>query len=275
MLPEVDQWIKMGLREDIGSGDVTTNITIELNQRGRAVIIACEELVLAGISLAEKVFLTLDESLRFSPFFQDGQRVLASQTLAEIEGNLRPILSGERLALNFLQRLSGIATLTRKFVEKVEGLGVKIVDTRKTTPGFRALEKYAVRMGGGGNHRMGLYDGILIKDNHIKACGGIAKAIERVKSKAPFVLKIEVEVSNLAEVKEALDLGVDIIMLDNMPIGEIERAVQLIKAKAWVEASGGVNLENVSEVARTGVDFISVGAITHSARSVDIKMEII
>lgn len=275
MLVEVDQWIKIALREDLGSGDVTTDITIEPDQKGRAEIIACEELVLAGMLLAEKVFLILDESLKFSPFFKDGQRVLDNQTLAVIEGNLRPILRGERLALNFLQRLSGIATFTRKFVDKVEGLGVKIIDTRKTTPGLRALEKYAVRMGGGGNHRMGLYDGILIKDNHIKACDGIANAIKRAKSKAPFGFKIEVEVNNLAEVKEALDSGADIILLDNMTIEEIEKAMQIIEAKALVEASGGINLENILDIARTRVNFISIGAITHSARSVDIKMEVI
>jgi len=272
---DIDRWIRVALREDLGSADVTTDITIEPDQKGKAVIIACEELILAGIPLAEKVFLSLDRSLRFSSFFQDGQKVSDNQILAEIEGRLRPMLTGERVALNFLQRLSGIATLTRRFVDRVEGVGVKIVDTRKTTPGLRALEKYAVRMGGGRNHRMGLYDGILIKDNHIKACGSIANAVKKVRSKAPFTLKIEVEVSNLAEVKEALDSGADIIMLDNMPVEQMREAVQMIGTKALVEASGRINLENVLEIARSGVDFISIGAITHSARSMDIKMEVV
>jgi nicotinate-nucleotide pyrophosphorylase (carboxylating) len=274
--------IKRALEEDIGSGDVTTEAICEPDQMGRAVIRTKEPCVIAGVVVAQLVFEMLDSQIEFAPRVRDGERLSAHQTVAEISGRLRAILMGERTALNFLQRLSGIATMTARYVEAVQDFSVKILDTRKTAPGLRILDKYAVRVGGGQNHRLGLFDGVLIKKNHIWAAGGIAKAVERARRLAPTTLKIEVEVKNLTELQEALAAGADIIMLDNMSLEEMRQAVQLVKAsgRGWgrgplLEASGGVTLENVREIAATGVDFISVGALTHSVKAIDMHLEVL
>lgn len=271
----VREIIERALREDIGSGDVTTDAICEPDQVGRAVIRTKEPCVVAGVPIAQMVFETLDSQLRFASRVRDGDRLNAGQIIAELDGRLRTILTGERIALNFLQRLSGIATATARYVEAVRDFSVKILDTRKTAPGLRIFDKYAVRVGGGQNHRMGLYDGVLIKTNHIRAAGGIAKAIERARRSAPTTLRIEVEVKNLKELQEALDAGADIIMLDNMSLEEIRQAVKIAHGRALLEASGGVNLENVREIAATGVDFISVGALTHSVKAIDMHLEVL
>jgi nicotinate-nucleotide pyrophosphorylase (carboxylating) len=223
----------------------------------------------------EEIFSFLDPSVRVTRLSRDGESVSNGTVVAEAQGPLRTLLMGERTALNFLQRLSGTATLTRRYVESVAGFPCKIIDTRKTTPGLRALEKYAVRVGGGTNHRFGLYDAALIKDNHIAAAGSIRKAVELVRDHSPFMAKIEVECATLQQVDEALTAGVDVVMLDNMTSEEMARAVQLINKRAKVEASGGVNLENVKQIAATGVDFISIGALTHSAAASDFNMKIV
>lgn len=271
----VREIIERALREDIGSGDVTTEAICDPDQMGRAVIRAKEPCVVAGVPIAQMVFETLDSQLRFTSRVRDGDRLNAGQTIAELEGRLRAILMGERTALNLLQRLSGIATLTARYVEAVKDFSVKILDTRKTAPGLRILDKYAVRVGGGQNHRMGLYDGVLIKTNHIRAAGSITKAIERARRSAPTTLKIEVEVKNLKELQESLKAGADIIMLDNMSLEEMRQAVTIAHGRALLEASGGVTLENVREIAATGVDFISVGALTHSVKAIDIHLEVL
>ncbi len=267
--------IERALREDIGSGDVTTEAIYDPDQMGRAVIRTKEPCVVAGVPVAQMVFETLDAQIRFTPHVRDGETLHAGQTIAELEGRLRAILMGERTALNILQRLSGIATLTARYVEAVQDFPVKILDTRKTAPGLRILDKYAVRVGGGQNHRIGLYDGVLIKTNHIRAAGGVTKAVERARRHAPTTLKIEVEVQNLAELHEALEAGADIIMLDNMSLEEMREAVKTARRRALLEASGGVTLENVREIAATGVDYISVGALTHSVKAIDIHLEVL
>ncbi|MCD6139080.1 MAG: carboxylating nicotinate-nucleotide diphosphorylase [Deltaproteobacteria bacterium] len=272
---ETDELIRIALEEDIGPGDVTTDALIEPDREGEATIFAKESLVLAGLKLAQRVFLTLDADMSFEEAFEDGNRVKRGDEVLRARGKLHALLAGERTALNFLQHLSGIATLTRQFVDHAGTVSVRLTDTRKTTPGWRVLEKYAVRVGGGHNHRFGLYDGILIKDNHIKACGGITEAVRRARNKHRYLLRIEVEVTNLEEVEEALANGVDVIMLDNMRPHEIRKAVKLVDGRALVEVSGGVALDTVAELASTGVDIISIGALTHSARAVDISMNII
>ncbi|UCD83692.1 MAG: carboxylating nicotinate-nucleotide diphosphorylase [Deltaproteobacteria bacterium] len=266
--------VKTALSEDLGQGDITCHCLIPDHTIGKAQIIAKEEIILGGIDIAALVFHTLDPEITIEKCFNDGERISASEVIAILKGNLTDLLTGERVALNFLQHLSGIATLTHRFVDAVKDYKTKILDTRKTTPGMRTLEKYAVRVGGGNNHRFGLSDGFLIKDNHIRACGGITQALQRAKSNTPFTLKIEVEVKSLEEVEEALEAGAEIVMLDNMNLDSIEAAVSLIDKRAVIEVSGGVTLENVKEIARTGVDYISVGALTHSARAVDISMEL-
>ena len=271
----IDVLVESALDEDLGIRDVTTWSAVDPGATGKAIIIAKEDMTLAGLLVAERVFSSLDPKIDFSSSCADGEGVKRGSIISEISGRLTPILSGERVALNFLQRLSGIASLTRSFVELTKAYPVKIVDTRKTTPGLRAVEKYAVQVGGGSSHRWGLFDGILIKDNHIKVCGGVRNAIENVKSKAPPYMKIEIEVKNLKELKEALKAGVDIIMLDNMSLEEMTKAVQTVKKTVLLEASGGIDLVNVIDVAKTGVDIISIGALTHSARAVDIGMEIV
>jgi len=270
-----ERLIRLALEEDIGSGDITTEALVEGPVSATARIIAKEPLVLAGLEATRQVFLVLDPAVRFESDCRDGHRVEAPCTVATVSAGLGALLTGERTALNFLQHLSGIATFTRRFVDKVRGTKVRLTDTRKTTPGWRRLEKYAVRMGGGYNHRFGLHDGILIKDNHIKACGGIAVAVERARARKGHLLRIEVETKTLDEVREALENNVDVIMLDNMGLDAIQKAVNLIGGRALVEVSGGVHLDTVAELAATGVDLISIGALTHSARAVDISMDLV
>lgn len=269
---QVEQIIENALREDMGSGDITTELLFPEDMKCKAIIMAKEDVVLAGLPVAERVFRKLDKNTLLNEKKRDGERVKPKDILAEIEGSPRAILIGERLALNFLQRLSGIATLTSRFVNAVEGLSVKILDTRKTVPGLRILDKYGVSVGGGYNHRFGLYDGVLIKDNHIKLAGGITRAVELIRKKSKGESRIEVETSNLEEVKEAISVGADIIMLDNMSSDNMRQAVEIINGRALTEASGGINLENVREIAETGVDFISIGALTHSPRALDIGL---
>src|SRR5713101_5828885 len=256
---QVDQIVENALREDVGKGDITTNLLFSEGVRCKAVILAKEEGVLAGLLIAERVFRRLDKDIVWDEKKKDGEKIEPNQILAEISGSQRAILTGERLALNFLQRLSGIATLTSKFVKAVEGLSAKILDTRKTAPGLRILDKYAVSVGGAANHRFGLYDGVLIKDNHIKFAGSISRAVMLIRERAARGVKIEVETSTLDEVKEALEAGADIIMLDNMSVETTRKAVELINGRALIEASGGVTLENIRWIAEAGVNFISVG----------------
>ncbi|MFQ5328559.1 MAG: carboxylating nicotinate-nucleotide diphosphorylase [Thermodesulfobacteriota bacterium] len=270
----LDELIAASLAEDIGSGDVTTEATVARGKQGRATIVAKEELVVAGLPVVEAVFKAVSRGVLFESTMDDGERAGKGATLASLSGPLASILTGERIALNFLQRLSGVATLTRSFIRQVEGLDVTLLDTRKTTPCHRALERYAVHVGGGENHRFGLFDGILIKDNHIDAVGGIAAAVERARKRAPTGMKVEVEVRDMGEVEEAVESGADIIMLDNMNIRQMKRAVRVIGGRAQVEASGGVTLRRVATIARTGVDFISIGSLTHSARAVDISLKV-
>jgi len=273
-MDNIKTFISNALREDIGPGDLTTEALIQPDIEGKAELIAKEPLILAGIEVAREVFHQVNQDINFLGRHPDGEDLSSSTVIATISGPLRSLLTAERVALNLLQRLSGIATLTRQYVNGIEGTKARIVDTRKTTPGLRALEKYAVRIGGGKNHRFGLFDGILIKDNHIAAVGSLTEAVKRAREKAPHTLKIEVETENLDQVREAVSAGAEIIMLDNMDIETMKEAVKLINGKALIEASGGINLNNVRQVAETGVDLISVGAITHSARSMDISMEI-
>jgi len=270
----IQELIDIALKEDIGSGDVTTEGIIDPQIEGKGQIIAKEPLILAGVGVAKSVFAALGPQVAFSHERADGEALVPGDVILAIHGRLRCLLTGERTALNFLRHLSGVATLTREYVDSVSDKKVTLVDTRKTLPGFRQLEKYAVRIGGAENHRMGLYDGVLIKDNHIAACGGIAKAVDAMRRRAHHLLKIEVEVSTQAEVKEALCAGVDIIMLDNMKLEEIEAAVEEAGGKAVLEISGNVTKAELGRLAETGVDLISIGALTHSARSVDISMQV-
>lgn len=266
--------IKIALKEDIGSGDITTDNLVDPDLEGKGVIIAKEPFVIAGLDVACQVFKHLNANVIFIPVYIDGNLVKEGETIAIVEGKLRALLLGERTALNFLQRLSGIATCVRSYVDELKNKRVRLVDTRKTTPGWRVLEKYAVRVGGAHNHRMGLYDGVLIKDNHIAACGGIKKAVDRIRTRVSHLVKIEVEVSTLDQVKDALKAGADVIMLDNMSIEQIKEAAAFIDEKALVEVSGNVTKSGLKSLADAGVDIISVGALTHSAGCVDISMRI-
>jgi nicotinate-nucleotide pyrophosphorylase (carboxylating) len=271
----IDESIRNALREDIGSGDVTVRSVIPAGHSSRAVLSAKQDLVLAGLPFAERTFLLVNSSLKFVAKKKDGDRVMKGEPVAEVRGDTGSLLQAERVALNILQRLSGIATLTSRFVSELGGHKVRIVDTRKTTPGFRVFEKYAVRAGGGYNHRFGLFDGLLIKDNHIRAAGGLKKAVRRARANAHHLLKVEAEVRNITEVREALSAGVDMIMFDNMPLERMRRAVSLIRSSSpgtIIEASGNVGLDSLREIASSGVDLISVGEITHSAAAVDINM---
>jgi len=270
----IDDLIKLALKEDIGPGDITTDNLVAPGTRGRGKIIAKQDLVVAGLKVAEKVFKTLEPQIDFEALYADGDRIPAGSTVVRIDGTLGALLRGERTALNFLQRLSGIATQAHAFVGEVAGTSVKLVDTRKTTPGWRVLEKYAVRKGGAHNHRMGLYDGVLIKDNHIAVSGGIANAVKKVRQQISHLVKVEVEAATFEEVKEALTAGADVIMLDNMDLDQIRKAVRMIDKKALVEVSGNVTRERLKELAQTGVDLISIGALTHSAVAVDLSMKI-
>jgi len=268
----LDRIIENALAEDIHTGDITTISILRDKHEIRARLVAKEPMVLAGIDVAARVFHMLDQRTLFTPLFQDGNELRGGEIIAEMLGDASMLLHGERVALNLLQRMCGVATLTARYVAAVKGTGARIVDTRKTAPGLRILDKYAVRAGGGFNHRFGLYDGVLIKENHITAAGSITDAVSRARDLIPHTMKIEVETETLAEVAEALTCGVDIIMLDNMDGPTIRTAVKMVAGRALVEASGGVNLETVREIAETGVDIISVGALTHSARAMDISM---
>ena len=268
----LDALITQALLEDIHTGDITTLAVVGEGRESHARLIAKESMVLAGIQVAERVFHLVDSTIRFNPCFADGNKIAKGELLAGIDGKAASLLQGERVALNLLQRMCGVATLTARYVEAVQGTSARIVDTRKTTPGLRMLEKYAVRVGGGINHRTGLYDGVLIKENHIAAAGGISEAIRRARAYIPHTLKIEVETETLDQVIEAVAAGAEIIMLDNMTPAAMREAVGIIGGRALVEASGGVNLESVKEIAETGVNIISVGALTHSARAMDISM---
>lgn len=271
---ELRKLIERSLAEDIGTGDITTNSIVPACSSTKGIIYAKEAGVVAGIPVAEAVFHYLAPDLQFTAKVDEGSKLEVGDIIAEIEGNARAILTGERLALNFLQRMSGIATRTASLVEKVKLYPVRVVDTRKTTPGLRMLEKYAVRIGGGFNHRFGLYDAVLIKDNHIKVAGGITQAILSARQSVPHTIKIEVEVESLAGVNEALEARADVIMLDNMDPTTMKEAVKIIDGRALVEASGGVNEESIISVAKTGVDMISVGALTHSIKSLDISLDV-
>jgi len=268
----IDRIIDLALAEDIHTGDITTLSVLPKPRIMRARLIAKEPMVLAGIAVAERVFARLDANISFRANFSDGQRLRVGDIIAGIEGDAAALLQGERVSLNLLQRMCGIATQTAAYVQEIEGTGARVVDTRKTTPGLRVLEKYAVRVGGGTNHRTGLYDGVLIKENHIAAAGGILEAVRSARAYIPHTLKIEVETETLDQVALALEAGADIIMLDNMGLDEMTRAVNLIAKRALVEASGGVNLQSIRGIAQTGVDIISVGALTHSVRATDISM---
>jgi nicotinate-nucleotide pyrophosphorylase (carboxylating) len=266
--------IQSALEEDVGAGDATTSYTLTGSEKGKASAVAKSEMVVAGMAVFREVFLFLDKTVRFKGHAGDGDAVKKGAILADVTGCLSSILTAERVALNLFQRMSGIATLTRRFVDEVKGTQAKILDTRKTMPGLRVLDKYAVRIGGGFNHRFGLDDGILIKDNHIEAAGGISEALMRVRQNVPYTLKVEVEAKNLKEVKEALAAGADIIMLDNMSVADMKTCVAFVKGRAPLEASGNVALSNVRAIAEAGVDFISVGALTHSVNAADISLKI-
>lgn len=276
---QIDRIVSLALEEDSGQGDVTSEVLIPRELMRKGIILVKAEGVLAGVDVAKKVFLKVDPSLKFAILIKDGTKIKRGDILATVSGRVISILKAERVALNFIQRLSGIATQTAQYVSKVEGTGVDIADTRKTTPGLRILEKYAVKMGGGRNHRMHLGDGILIKDNHLATLRSPGVSLKdiviRAKQNAPEGLKVEVEVTGVEEAVEAAKAGADIVMLDNMKTEEMRRAVKLLPDRVEVEASGGVNLETVRAVAETGVDFISIGALTHSCKALDISLELV
>jgi nicotinate-nucleotide pyrophosphorylase (carboxylating) len=261
------------LREDLGTGDVTSQAIFSPDTLGRATFVAKSRFICTGMAVAAQVFRSRIPDLMYTAI-EDGRHIKPGDEIFSCQGPVLELLQAERVALNLVQRLCGIATLTHDFVKTIEDLPTKITDTRKTTPGLRVLEKYAVRIGGGHNHRFNLADGILIKDNHIAACGSITEAVKRVRSHAPHTLKIEVETENIDQVKECLKAKVDIIMLDNMLPVKMREAVSLINSQALVEASGGVTIENIREIAETGVDIVSIGALTHSAPASDISMEL-
>ena len=263
------------LKEDLGLGDITTLATVSDDASGHAALYARENLVLAGLNVFKTVFYEIDSSLVFSDNYKDGDTISQDSLVLTIEGKLSSILQAERTALNFLQRMSGIASRTKEYITKIKHWNTKILDTRKTAPGLRIFDKYSVRVGGGYNHRIGLFDGVLIKDNHIVAAGGISEAIKKARSYIPHTLKIEVEVETINQLTEALDAGADVIMLDNMNIETMEKAVKIVANRIPLEASGGINLDNVAEIAATGVDFISIGDITHSARSSNFSLKIV
>jgi nicotinate-nucleotide pyrophosphorylase (carboxylating) len=275
---QIEKIIDSALAEDISSGDITTELLIPVELRGRASIVVKEEGVLAGIGVAAVVFRRVDPGLEFRGLVSDGSKVHPGDIAATIEGSAASILKAERTALNFLQHLSGIATETARYVDAISGLKARIMDTRKTIPGLRPLEKYAVRVGGGYNHRQSLGDGILIKDNHLAALHsrgiGLREAVEKAQRDAPHALKVEIEVQNIEQARQALDAGADIIMVDNMSLEDMSYVVQVCRGRALIEASGGITLENVRAVAETGVDRISVGALTHSAKALDISLDL-
>ena len=261
--------------EDVGDGDITTNNLVPPEQNKTAILIAKKEGVIAGLPVAEMVFKKFDKDLEWNVKLPDGSKVFPGDVLVEFKGSYRALLSGERKALNFLQRLSGIATYANRCMKEIEGHNVEILDTRKTLPGYRYLDKYAVRMGGASNHRFGLYDMVMIKNNHIQVAGGIKKAVEEIRKNVPRSMKIEVETTNLDQVQEALDSNVDIIMLDNMSSQLMREAVLLIDKRAKIEASGNMTIKRIRKVAATGVNYISIGALTHSVKALDISQRII
>jgi len=270
----LDSVISAALQEDLGFGDITTQAVVSPNMKARGEFVAKQDFVLAGWPVVVRIFHHVSEKIAIESPCRDGDAVAKGIVFGNLSGPAARLLSGERVALNFLQRLSGVATLTRQFVEAVSGTGTSILDTRKTTPGLRALEKYAVRMGGGRNHRFGLSDGVLIKENHITAAGGVAEAIRKARAAIDHLKKIEIEVTTFEELNQALDAGADAILLDNMKSGQVREAVQITSGRVPLEVSGGIHLGNVREYALTGVDFISVGALTHSFKSADISLEL-
>lgn len=269
----IDEYILRALKEDITSEDVTTNAVMRSHIIGKADLICKQDGIICGLTVFERVFQLLDEKVEFECFYQEGDTVKKNDLLGVIKGDIRVLLSGERTALNYLQRMSGIATYTKEFVKELEGFHTKLLDTRKTTPNMRPFEKYAVTIGGGTNHRYNLSDGVLLKDNHIGAAGSVTKAIQLTREYAPFVRKIEVEVENIEMVKEAVEAGADIIMLDNMSNETMKEALTIIGSKAQTECSGNVTKERLKEIASLGVDFISSGALTHSAPIMDISLK--
>ncbi|WP_412179133.1 carboxylating nicotinate-nucleotide diphosphorylase [Thermus caliditerrae] len=270
-----EETLRAWLLEDLGHGDLTSQLVVPEDLQGQAEILAKAEGVIAGLPVAQAVFALADPRIAFTPLVAEGERVGPGQEVARLEGPLRGILAGERLALNLLQRLSGIATLTRAYVEALKGTKAQVLDTRKTTPGLRALEKYAVRVGGGKNHRFGLFDGILLKENHLRAAGGVAQAVRRAKAGAPHYLKVEVEVTSLAELEEALEAGADLILLDNFSVEDLREAVRRVGGRVPLEASGNMTLERARQAAEAGVDYVSVGALTHSAKALDLSLLVV
>ena len=273
MKMQADQLIRMALQEDITSEDVSTNAVMPTATKGTVELIAKEDGVIAGLDIYARVFTILDEKTEIDFHCKDGDEVKKGELMATVTGDIRVLLSGERVALNYLQRMSGIATYTRQVAKLLEGSKVTLLDTRKTTPNCRVFEKYAVRVGGGCNHRYNLSDGVLLKDNHIGAAGSVTKAIQMAKAYAPFVRKIEIEVETLERVKEAVEAGADIIMLDNMTPEVMKQAVELIDGRAQTECSGNITKENIQKIREIGVDFVSSGALTHSAPILDISMK--
>jgi nicotinate-nucleotide pyrophosphorylase (carboxylating) len=272
LTPHTVKLLEISLIEDIGFGDVTTDSLILPELMAKGTIIAQSRFILAGLEIAQAVFHRLDPSLRFMAFANDGNLLNSGDRLAEIQGKAHPILTGERVTLNFLQRLSGIATLTAEYVRQIQGYEVEILDTRKTTPGWRQLEKYAVTVGGGRNHRFNLSQGVLIKNNHLALIGDVREAVRVARKTIPPLMKIEVEVRTLAQAKEAIEAGAEVIMLDNMSIQEMAEAVKYIAGRAWIEASGAIREDNIKAVAQTGINFISLGRLTHSAPAVDMHL---
>lgn len=273
MQDNIDRLILSALREDISHEDITTNAVIKEYTRGRAKLICKQDGVIAGLHVFERVFKLLDSSIQMSRHFKDGDQVKKSDIAAEIEGDIRAILSGERTALNFIQRMSGIATHTGKIVKMLEGSGIILLDTRKTTPNNRIFEKYAVRVGGGQNHRFNLSDGVMLKDNHIAAAGGVREAVALARKYAPFVHKIQVEVEDLDMVRDALEAKADIIMLDNMSVKDMKKAVQMIGGRALTECSGNVTEERIAAIKEAGVDYISCGALTYNSSILDMSLK--
>lgn len=270
---QADKLIEMALREDITSEDVSTNAVMPEYKKGTVQLLCKQDGVICGLDVFLRTFELLDENTKAKFYVKDGDEVKKGQLLAELTGDIRVLLSGERVALNYLQRMSGIATYTRETVKLLEGSKTKLIDTRKTTPNMRVFEKYAVRVGGGGNHRYNLSDGVLLKDNHIGAAGGVAAAVKAAKAYAPFVRKIEIEVETPEQLKEALDAGADIVMLDNMSPEDMAEAVALAKGRAETECSGNVTKENIARLRDLGVDYISSGALTHSAPILDVSLK--
>lgn len=273
-MDRLDQLLSLAIEEDMGHGDVTTESTVDPQAQGEAIVFPREDCVLSGSRAFMRVFHLFDATLAIEPCFGDGDAIPANATAFRMSGSLRCLLSAERTALNLLQRLSGIATLTRRMVDAMAGTSCRLLDTRKTTPLWRFLEKEAVRHGGGTNHRHGLYDGVLIKDNHVAAVGSVREAVARARKRSPHTLRIEVEVETLDELQEALDARADVVLLDNFPVDMLREAVVRSGGRVLLEASGGVTLERIGAIAGTGVDFVSCGALTHSARAIDFTMEL-